>query len=193
MKRLVLAALLGGLVVFFWGALDHMVLPIGHMGFQALPNEAEVLPLLGSSIPEPGLYFFPGMDLTKTMTPDEEAAWTEKYRTGPAGLVLFHPQGGELMTARSLFAQLASNVAAAAIAALVAGLLMAGYWRRVGIIALLGLFAWLSLSASDWIWFSYPAPVVIAEAIDVIVAWFLGGLVIAKIVPPQGGGIAGRV
>ena len=32
--RLILAAILGGLVVFFWGYVSHMLLPVGNMGMR---------------------------------------------------------------------------------------------------------------------------------------------------------------
>ena len=34
----------------------------------------------------PGLYFFPGMDMSKSMTKEQEAAWTAKFKAGPSGL-----------------------------------------------------------------------------------------------------------
>ena len=37
--RLLLAGIVGGIVVFIWGAITHVVLPLGEMGIQNLPNE----------------------------------------------------------------------------------------------------------------------------------------------------------
>src|SRR4029450_10089304 len=39
MKRMVLAGILAGVVVFVWSAVDHMVLAIGHWGVKTLPRE----------------------------------------------------------------------------------------------------------------------------------------------------------
>ncbi len=42
MKRIVVAGILGGLVVFVWGWLSHAVLPLGTVGIKNLPNEDAV-------------------------------------------------------------------------------------------------------------------------------------------------------
>ncbi len=117
-KKIVLAALADGLVMFGWGAISHMVTPLGEMGFQGLPNEEKVLGDLGASIPDPGLYFYPAIDM-KNATEEQRAAWTEKIKTGPSGLLLYRPSGGEAMSPRQLGSELLSNVFAAWIAAIV--------------------------------------------------------------------------
>lgn len=182
MKKIVFAALAGGLVVFVWGAISHMALPIGEMGLKNLPDEPAVLSALGASIPEPGLYFYPGLDM-KTATEEEQAAWAEKVKNGPSGLLLYRPNGGEAMSPRLLGGELFSNILAAWIAAIVVAMISAPFGRRVLVVGLLGLFAWLSLSASHWIWYGFPTAFVGAELIDQVIGWLLAGLVIAKIVP----------
>jgi hypothetical protein len=194
MKKIVLAALAGGLVLFIWGAVSHMLLPLGAAGLKNLPNEEPVLTALGSSISEPGLYFYPGLDMKKKATEEEQAAWAEKIKTGPSGLLLYRPSGGEAMSPRQLVSELVSNILAAWVAAIVVSLIIAGhsdqagrnaqFGRRVLVVGLLGLFAWLSISASHWIWYGFPTAFVGAELIDQVVGWLLAGLVIAKIVPP---------
>jgi hypothetical protein len=193
MKKIVLAALAGGLVLFVWGAVSHMVLPLGEMGLSNLPNEEPVLTALGASIPEPGLYFYPGLDM-KNATEEQRAVWTEKIKSGPSGLLLYRPSGGEAMSPRQLVAELVSNILAAWVAAIVVSMIILGhgdqsgrsapFGRRVLVVGLLGLFAWLSISASHWIWYGFPTAFVGAELIDQVVGWLLAGLVIAKIVPP---------
>jgi hypothetical protein len=61
MKRILLAAVVGGIVLFVWGGLSHTVLLIG-TGFSPLPDEDTVVKTLSSSVKEKGLYFFPGKD-----------------------------------------------------------------------------------------------------------------------------------
>ena len=184
MKKIVLAALAGGLVLFIWGAVSHMLLPLGEAGLKNLPNEESVLTALGSSISEPGLYFYPGLDM-KNATKEDQAAWAEKIKSGPSGLLLYRPSGGEAMSPRQLGSELLSNIFAAWIAAIVVAMISAPFGRRVLVVGLLGLFAWLSISASHWIWYGFPTAFVGAELIDQVVGWLLAGLVIAKIVPRQ--------
>ncbi|HEY7215873.1 MAG TPA: hypothetical protein VIC28_14695 [Thermoanaerobaculia bacterium] len=173
MKRIAIAAIVGGLIVFVWSAISHMLLPLGEMGISTLPNEAAVLETLKTSIPQSGLYFFP--------TPTDPSAANP---AGPAGIMVFHPEGGMDMSPKRLGNELLSNVLAALVAAWIASLLAAAYGRRVLAIALLGLFGWLSLIVSYWIWYGYPAAYILGEGINEVVGWFLAGLAIAKIVPP---------
>lgn len=179
MKRLVLAALLGGLVVFIWGALSHMVLPLGSAGFSALPNEEAVLTTLRTSVTEPGLYFFPWMDPSDKSQASQDA-WTARYRTGPAGLLVYKPVGGEPMEPRQLIWELVTDILSALIAAIILSRTVAPYFQRVVFVGALGLFGWLSLSLSYWIWYGFPASYICAEGIDQVVGWLIGGLVIAR-------------
>ena len=87
MKRLVLAGILAGIVVFVWSAIDHMVLPFGHMGVKMLPQEEATVAALKASIPEGGLYVFPGLDLSRRPTPEDQKAFEAKYTAGPSGLL----------------------------------------------------------------------------------------------------------
>jgi len=180
LKKIVLAALVGGLVVFVWESVAHVALPLGEMGLSALPNEAPVLESLHTSLPEPGLYFFPSPAGTSK---EQQAAWVTKIQTGPSGLLVYRPQGGEAMSPRQLGSELLTDILAAALVAFVASLLAGPYARRVLAIALLGLFACVSILFSYWIWYGFPASFIAAETITQFVSWLLAGLVIAKLVP----------
>lgn len=182
MKRIVIGALVGGLVVFIWGAIAHMVLPLGEMGLKSLPNEAAVTTALKSSVPDEGLYFYPGIDM-KSASSEEQKAWEAKVRSGPTGMLLYHPLGGEPLAPKQLASEFVTNMLAAALAACLASMMTGSYVRRVFGIAHLGLFAWLTISVSYWIWYGFPGMFILAEGIDQVVSWVLAGFVIAKIVP----------
>jgi len=183
MKRLAIAAVAGGAIVFVWSAIAHTLLPLGEMGLSTLPNEAPFVAALQGT--KTGLYFFPGMDMSRKPTAAEQAAWEAKIQAGPTGLLVYNERG-EAMSPRQLGSEFVSNVLAAAIAAFVASLLAASYGRRVLALTLLGLFGWMSLSVSYWIWYGFPASFILAEGITEVVGWLLAGLAIAKIVPPSG-------
>ena len=72
----------------------------GTMGLRMLNDkETAVLAALNENVQQPGLYFFPGMDMSQHMTKEAEAAWTAKYKAGPSGLLLVQPKGGDPMMA----------------------------------------------------------------------------------------------
>jgi hypothetical protein len=75
MKRYLLGALLGGLVMFFWGFLAHTVLPLGEIGMGQPTDEKLLLTALQSGLPaQQGVYFLPWMDSAKMA---DEAAMAE--------------------------------------------------------------------------------------------------------------------
>jgi hypothetical protein len=183
MKRILLASILGGIIIFVWGGISHMVLPVGEMGMSSLPNEDAVLESFKTNVPDAGLYFFPGWDWGKDVSAEKEAAWTEKHKTGPAGLLIYRPKGGEPMPPTMLISEFGTNFIAALIAALMAASLVGSYFKRALLLSLFGLFAWFAVSASYWIWYSFPASFILAEGIDVYVGALLAGFLIARIVP----------
>jgi hypothetical protein len=53
--RLIIAALLGAIVLFAWGVVSHMVLPIGEMGHRMATSEDVVLAALKEGLPAGGV------------------------------------------------------------------------------------------------------------------------------------------
>jgi len=137
-----------------------------------------------ASIQEPGFYFFPGMDMSREPTPEEESAWNAKYLAGPTGVLVYHPTGSAPMSPKQLINELLSNIVAAILAAFVISHVTGGFGRRALIVTLLGLFAWMSISVSYWNWYGFPASTTIAEAVDQVGGWLFGGLALAAIVKP---------
>jgi len=181
MKRVLLAGIFAGLAVFIFSAIDHMALPTGHMGLKTLPQEDVVLGAMRTAISEPGLYFFPGMDLSRRMSAEEQKAWDARYLAGPTGLLVYSPGGAPPMQPRQLSTELFSDILAAIIAAFVVSLTRASFGQRVLVVTLLGLFAWLSVSVSYWTWYRFPAAYVAAEGIDQVGGWLCGGIVLAAV------------
>lgn len=184
MGRILVAALVGGLIVFLWGAFAHMATPLGMAGMSTLPREDAGIEALRGSIDKSGLYIFPAEG---AMGGDEAAqkAWLEKYRRGPSGMLLYKAEGSEPMTTRQLATELVSNILAAAVAALVVSMMAAPYFTRVIAVVLLALFAFLSLTLSYWNWYGFPSSFIRAELVTELVGWFLAGLAIARFAVPR--------
>lgn len=180
MKRIILAAILGGLVVFIWGAISHMVTPLGGMGLSTITNEGPVLDAMRANIPKSGLYFFPGMEMGKEPTPE----WDAKFKRGPSGLLAIAAGPGQDKFPQQLACELGTNIIAAYIAAVIAAMMVGTMVRRALAIGLLAIFATVSLTFSYGIWYGFPAMYVLGEVIGETVGWLLAGFAIAKIVPP---------
>jgi hypothetical protein len=185
MKRVIIAGLLGALVAFTWSAVVHMNPLTAALGLSML-NEKEdaVLAELRGHDLSPGLYFFPGMDMSKSMTKEQEAAWTAKFKAGPSGLLLLQPKGGDPMEARQLLMEFFSTALCAIIAATILATTVGSVTCRAIMVAMMGLFGWLAISVSQWTWYHYPFSFIALDLIDQTVGWLLAGFVIAKLVKP---------
>ncbi len=123
---------------------------------------------------------FPGMD--PSMSAEAQKAWEEKYLAGPRGVVVYDPTGSAAMSPVMLGTELASNILAALLVAIVACRIRAPYFARVILITLIGVVAWLSIDVSYWNWYRFPTTFTLSQLVDQGAGWFLAGLAIAGFV-----------
>lgn len=187
----VLGGLLGGAAMFFWGALSHMLLPVGELGVRtALPaHEAALVAAMQEAMPEPALYLIPGSDPSQAMTPEAQEAWLAKVASGPTALVAWNPGPGTALGPRPLAIELLSNLAVCLIAAWVLTQLAPGtrYFRRVGVVVLFGLAAVLAVEVPYWNWYSFPTRHLLGQLVEQLVGAGLAGIVIARHARPVTG------
>lgn len=183
-KRVVIGALVGGLLYFIWGAVAHMATPIGTMGLSTLPADREppALAAIKAAAPGAGLYFYPGMDMSGKATEAEQKEWEARAKAGPMGLLLVAPEGVGAMTPAQLGTEFAIDVLVMLIASILLSMTRVGYVGRVVFLTLLGLFAFASISLSYWNWYHFPIEFTIAVALEEGIGMFLVGLVVAAIV-----------
>lgn len=180
MNRLLLAALAGGLIHFAWGALSHMVLPIGQMGLTTLEPavEQQTVGFLTANLPEAGTYFFPDME---GVPADQMPA------SGPTGYLVWRPDTPYTM-GKHMAIEIGSNVLAALLAAMLIGCGAACSSKlicRAATVSCLGVFAWMSISVSQWNWYGFSTGSMIGEGLDQAIGWFLSGLAMAAILKPK--------
>ena len=181
MKRVIVSGILGGIALFVWGVLSHMVLPGGYVGIQALPNEQAVLSVVQTSIHEPGLYVFPG-----------SAAMNEiqkKAASGPIhGMLVFHSGVGGL-TAGRLVNGFILNLVQGWLAALLLSWAWAAvarsYTSRVAFVTLVGIFGLLTMNIEYWNWMGFPADYTLAHIVNRSIGFLVVGLVVAGVLKKQ--------
>jgi hypothetical protein len=177
-KRIITAILLGCTVMFIWGGFSHTVIFVG-TGFKRMPNEDKVIAVLKENIGEQGLYFFPGKDF-KNSSKEQDAVFENKFKTGAVGQLLYRPIGGDVFSGGKLITQFMSNLFAVFIIVIVVSMLTGSYWKKVFIISLLGLLSCLSVSTIYWNWYEYPTSFFIAQILDVVIGFFLAGMIVAR-------------
>src|SRR5215471_21539642 len=95
MGRKLLAGILGGVTFWVWAFVAHMLLPLGETGVREIPDEQALLASMKTSLPERGLYMFPGTglpaDASRAQKSEAMNANFQKIATGPSGLLMYHP------------------------------------------------------------------------------------------------------
>ena len=186
-KRVLLAGILGGIAMFAWSFIAHMVLPLGMTGFREIPNEQAVLTALNSTIGQrSGLYMFPGMGLGDNPSmKDVNAAmpqYEKKLANNPNGILIYHPPGGKAMEPRQLVTEFLTEVILALLAAwLLSRTQLGSYAARVGFVLGVGIVAAIATNVPYWNWYGFPSNYTIAYMTIEIVEFLVAGLVAAAV------------
>ena len=181
MRRVLLAGLAAGVIVYVWSVIAYMGLGIGDEGMKVLPNEDATMLSLKQSIAEEGFYFFPGLDHSVEITEAAEAAWTEKYRQGPTGILIYHPYGSEPMTASNFLLQFLGQLVCGLLAAFVVSKMSAGSGARIMAVLFFALFAWVSVHVPQWNWYGFPGAYIFGQLVIMLVGWLAAGWVLARL------------
>jgi hypothetical protein len=185
MAKIVIGGVVGGIVIFFWGFVSHMLLPIGEMGLKSLPREEAVSSAIKAEALEPGLYFVPGRDMSKPQSQEEMQAHMDKVAKGPFGFMVLYPNGRDISLAKRLPIEFGTNVVCALLAAIIVSQLRPGFLVRVACVTLIGLLATIMTSVPFWNWYGFPSDFTLAQMIEHTVGWLLAGIVLAAIVRPS--------
>lgn len=180
--RIVIAGVIGGIVMFIWGAVAHMALPIGMMGIELpVAQEATLAAIASSATPGAGAYMYPSMAPEKWSDEAARTAFVDANRDSAYAFVVYQPDGNPMLTgmAPNLVKQFVSVTLAALFAAWLLSLGAFGFGQRVLIAGGLGLFAWLSISVPYWNWYLFPTALTIGNALEQIIGWLLAGAAIA--------------
>jgi hypothetical protein len=182
--KIILAGIVGGILIFMWGFVAHMLLGIGEMGVTPMDatSEAAILPVVREHIHNGGFYFMPGMDpeKMKNMTAADSAAYDEKYKAGASGIMIIAPIGEPAFSnmPMRLAKELGTDIAAAILGALIIfwGVDRSSLFRTFGMSLAMGLMAWFLISTSYNIWFRFPRDYVIGEGLTEVIGFAIAGI-----------------
>lgn len=182
-KQAVLGGIVGAVVVFLMSTVFHMVTNLGEAGIKTLPNEDSVLSMMRSSIPDSGLYIFPGANMNDK-SPGAQQAYLAKYKAGPSGIMAVTTGGKDLAFGKLLVNQFLFTLGAALLIAWVLAITASAttFGSRVLIVFLASVFGGLVYSAPYWNWYGFTGMYTLAEIGTWAASWLVGGLAMAAIV-----------
>ncbi len=180
MKKILLGALVGAVVLFTWSFVSHVFLPLGHIGIQQVPNEDPILEAMRANIQQPGLYFLPGLHPSQYEDEAARKGWAEKAVRGFA--IVIYQLSAQEMTTGQLVTEFVSNLLLAFLAALLVSHIGGSFIWRTLAVGLMGLIAGLDVYVSYWNWFKFPSDYTLAVMFDQLVGFLLMGAVLSLMV-----------
>jgi len=188
MKTVILAGILGGIAMFIWTSIAHVVLPLGEAGIKELPNESAVMAALQSNIGENrGLYLFPGVGAGPNPTREQKSEamkhMEEKLAQNPSGLLMYFPPGRKMSMPRLLGVEFSTECLEVLLTAfLLSQTVLAGFGKKWGFFLVAGFLAAIATNVSYWNWYGFPKHYTGSYMLIQIVGFAVAGLVAAPLV-----------
>lgn len=185
-KRIILAGVLGGIVMFIWTSIAHMALPLGEAGVGELPNESAVIDALKTNLGENGgLYIFPGLGLGPDATREQKSEamknMNEKLANNPSGILMYHP-ARPLKMGKLLGTEFATELLESLLVVfLLAQTGLASFGARLGFVFLAGILAAIATNVSYWNWYGFPGVYISAYMLIQVVGFICVGIVAALV------------
>jgi hypothetical protein len=185
-KPLMLGGLLGGLVAFAWGAFSWSVLPFHNRTLLQFKDEPTVSRVIAEQAPVSGVYGVPSPDIDRPgMSRKERKAamdsLTARSLRGPNAFMAV--QLGSLTPIGVLMGRglAISILGALLITWIVLQTGAIGFVGRVRVVATAALVAGVLGELPNWNWWGFSNGYTIATLADLVIGWFLAGLVIARV------------
>ena len=191
MVRVLIAAVLGGVLLHAWSFVSWMVLGWHDPTFNDLGDPATEDALVAlieqADLKESGWYYWPAMP---DDWQDQQAMqrYTHRHASMPVGHLIVAPAGLEPMPPKTIAIAGATNFGIALVASLLVALAaMRGLLKRWAFVVGLGVLVVLASDAMSWNWMRFPTDFSVAMAIDRVIGMALAGIPIALLVAPQAG------
>ena len=164
-KKLILGAVLGGLVIFAWGTVSWMLLPWHGKTLQPFTNEKAVAVTIRANAPRAGVYMMPH----------------EHNASGGPGMLAVIRVKGQAMHPAYLIRGLLIDMAGALLLTWLLIWVGGTFQQKVQLAVIVGLLAAVWVKLPDWNWWGFSAGYTLLGMLDYVVSAALAGLAIAKI------------
>lgn len=174
MIKAIKAGLIAGIVMFIWSVVSWMFLSWHMTTIHSFKNEQAVAEVITSNAPHSGIYFMPTMGKSETATSEEQIHQ-------PMIFTAVRSEGMSSMTLPMLTGLLTQIIAAFFVALLLLQANALGYMGRLMFVMVFAVAASLVTNVPYWNWFGFETQYTLMMSADLLIGWFFGGLVLAKI------------
>lgn len=180
MQKLIKCGIAGGVVLFLWGVVSWMVLPWHQMNMLKFKDESKVARVISDNAHQSGIYILPNMQ----NLPRDSKAMAEARDAMRQGPFVFASVSLEGQSPNMGVPMIQGIVLKIITACLVTWLLLQTklkYSRKVAFVTVVGVVIALIATLPQVFWVGFPLGFSFACIFEIIVGWFLAGLVIAKL------------
>ena len=170
MTKPIIGAILGGIVVFIWSALSWMVIPWHEATMSKFKNDKAVSEVIGANAEKSGVYF----------SPSDEA----RLGAGPLVYAAVKREGMTSMAKPMALGVLIDILSAGLVTWLLLQTDGKSYFGKVVFVVVVALSIGLFERLGDLNWWGFPPAFTAVLIADLVIGWFLAGLVIAKVAAP---------
>jgi hypothetical protein len=176
-KRAILAALVGGVAMYAWSSIAHLVLPISRVGWNEIPGEQPVLASMQTALGQnAGLYMYPALGT------DSMDQYGKKLATSPSGMLIYFPPGRPAMEPAQLIIEFISEMVFSLLAIfLLAQTSIKTFGGRTGFVTMAGMLASIVTNVPYWNWYGFPTNYTLASITMQVVGFAAAGAAAAVV------------
>lgn len=191
-KPLIKCSIVGGVIVFIWYMISWMVLPWHTATMSEFKDERAVANVILENAPKDGMYVIPDMhkscDDKQEKKQDSDNYWDTSKMAEKRDMpfiftnVVRKAPKEEMMTKSIIVGVITQIIGAFLVTLLLLRTKALTYGGRVCFVSIIGLLLGFLSAVPMWNWWGFPVGYTIVGILDPFIAWFFGGLAIAKLV-----------
>jgi len=180
-KQMILGTVLGGIVLFVWGAIAWMFIPWPGQPLRTFTNEDAVTQAIVFNAPKSGNYLLPNGD-QKGLTAEQQQKAMDKMARGPIVFAAVRLEPFNSM-AKPLVMQFLTQLLVALLGTILltqtSGL---SYQSRVVFLTTVGIIIFVGGHFDEATWWSFSNAYLFMQFGAIVIGWFLASLIMAKVV-----------
>jgi hypothetical protein len=180
-KQLILGTILGGIILFVWGAIAWMFIPWPGQPLRAFTNEDALTQAIIAGAPKSGNYLLPNGE-AKGLTAEQQQKAMEKMAKGPIVFAAVRLEPFNSM-AKPMISQFLTQLLVALLGTILlmqtSGL---AYKSRVVFLTTVGIIIFVGGHFDEATWWGFSNAYLFMQFGALVIGWFLASLIMAKVV-----------